>query len=364
MSIYSRRVISAGGRIVIAGGSGLIGTALCASYRDAGYPVTRLVRRTPEQPDDVTWDPCAPDPALVDGAEVLINLAGAPLHGHRWTASYRETIRASRVETAHALARMAARAERPPAKFLCASGIRYYGIDRGDELLTERSAPGNGGLLPRVAHEWEAATEPASAAGIAVCHLRLGLVLAREGGLLAALLPMFRLGLGARFGAGREYWSYVTLADAVDAFRFLSKRPDASGPYNVTAPEPVPSREFTAALGRAVRRPTRLRVPLAVLRPGFGGIATEVFGSLRVLPARLTADGFVGRHADVDSAIRAALAGVPRTRLGPRVGPPTGERTGEPFGPPPDPPSGHISGRSLPPGRAPRPGTGTLGSAE
>jgi len=113
-----------------------------------------------------------------------------------------------------------------------------------------------------------------------------------------------------------------------------------------------------------VRRPTRLRVPLAVLRPGFGGIATEVFGSLRVLPARLTADGFVGRHADVDSAIRAALAGVPRTRLGPRVGPPTGERTGEPFGPPPDPPSGHISGRSLPPGRAPRPGTGTLGSAE
>jgi len=341
-------VDGAPGRVVIAGGSGLIGTALCASYRDAGYAVTRLVRRPAGQPDERCWDPAAPDPALVDGADILVNLAGAPLGDRRWTASYRETVRASRVGTAQALARMAAAAARPPARFLSASGIRFYGIDRGAEVLTEDSAPGDGGLLPSVAREWEAATEPASAAGVAVCHLRLGLVLAREGGLLARLLPLFRLGLGARFGTGREYWSYVSLGDAVNAFRYLSKRDGAAGPYNVTAPEPVPNREFTAALGRALRRPVPFSVPFAVLRPVFGGIAAEVFGGLRVIPARLADDGFVCRHPDVDTAIAAALAGVRRPRWAAHA---------DPHEPPPAVPRGG-------PGPAARPRNGIAGPAE
>ena len=354
-------MISAGGRIVIAGGSGLIGTALCASYRDAGYTVTRLVRRPARQPDEQTWDPAAPDPAVVDGADILVNLAGAPLGERRWTASYRETIRASRVGTAHALALMAAGAARPPGRFLSASGIRFYGIDRGAEVLTESSAAGEGGLLPSVTREWEAATETATAAGVPVCHLRLGLVLAREGGLLARLLPLFRLGLGARFGAGREYWSYVSLGDAVNAFRYLSKREGAVGPYNVTAPEPVPNSEFTAALGRALHRPASLRVPFAVLRPAFGAIAAEVFGSLRVIPARLTGDGFVCRHPDVDTAIRAALTGVRRPRWAAHADPPAR---------PPSPSAASASSPraasepSAASGRAARPRNGGAGSAE
>jgi uncharacterized protein len=302
-------------RIVMTGASGLIGTALRESYRNAGHTVVRLVRRDPAEPDDRRWDPVAPDPALIDGADVLVNLAGAPLHPRHWTRRYRATIRASRVGTAHALARMAATAARPPALFISASGIRFYGIDRGAEILTEESTPGDGGLLPAVAREWEAATAPASDAGITVCHLRLGLVLAREGGLLAALLPLFRAGLGLRFGAGREYWSYVSLSDAVDAIRFLTKQPDMAGPYNVTAPNPVPNSEFATALGRALHRPAALRVPLPVLRPPLGRIADEVFGGLRVVPARLTEAGFVCRHPDVDSAIAAALAAKP-TRAG------------------------------------------------
>jgi uncharacterized protein len=296
------------GRVVIAGASGLIGRALCASYRYAGYEVRRLVRREPASADERRWSPADPDPALVDGADVLVNLAGSPLSG-RWTAARKETIRASRIGTAGALAGMAADAGNPPGVLLSASGIRWYGVDRGDEELTEDSAAGPyEGLLPTVAQDWEKATAPASDKGISVVHLRLGLVLSRRGGLLKPLLPLFRFGLGTRFGTGREYWSHVSLADAVGAIRFLAKLPGAGGAYNVTAPHPVRNRDFAAALGRALRRPAALSVPYAVLRPALGEVADEVFGGLRVIPRRLVEAGFGFRHPGVDTAIRAALA--------------------------------------------------------
>lgn len=285
-------------KVVVAGASGLIGRALCASYRYGGHEVRRLVRREPADDEERRWDPTRPDPGLVDGYDILVNLAGSPLN-RRWSAAHKEQVRASRIGTAEALSGMLARAERPPATFLSASGIRWYGVDRGDEVLTEASAPGPyEGLLPVVAQDWERA-----ACADNVIHLRLGLVLSREGGLLKALLPFFRAGLGMRFGAGEEHWSHVSLADAVGAIRFLSKLPGAAGAYNVTAPEPARNREFAAALGRALRRPVRLSVP----RGAFGQ-AGEVLGGLRVLPARLTGAGFGFRHPDVDTAIRAALA--------------------------------------------------------
>jgi uncharacterized protein (TIGR01777 family) len=285
--------------VVIAGGSGLIGTALCASYRYGGHDVVRLVRREPTAADERRWDPADPDPTLVDGADVLVNLAGSPLAG-RWTAARAELIRTSRVATTRALRAMVDEARTPV--FVSASGIRWYGIDRGDEELTEASGPGpDGGVLPTVAREWE------DAAGAGAVLLRLGLVLSRRGGLLKTLLPLYRAGLGMRFGTGREYWSHVSLADAVGAVRFLAKLPGAAGPYNVTAPHPARSRDFAAALGRALHRPVPLGLPYAVLRPALGEVATEVFGGLRVLPARLEEAGFGFRHPDVDTAIRAAL---------------------------------------------------------
>jgi len=283
-------------RVVIAGSSGLVGTALRRSYEADGHTVVRLSLRE-------RWDP-----GVLDGADVVVNLAGAGIGDKRWTPSYRDLIMRSRIGTARALAVAAAGALTPPPVLVSASGIRYYGIDRGDEVLTESATPGPGGLLPTVAQQWEAATAPAGDAGIRVCHLRLGLVLSRHGGVLPPLLPLFRLGLGASFASGREFWSFVSLTDTVRAIRFLGTLPGARGPYNVTAPHPVRSRELTRALARALRRPAVLRIPGWALRIALGGMATEVFGGLRVVPARLAGAGFRYAHEDVDSALRDALA--------------------------------------------------------
>ncbi len=294
-------------RVVIAGSSGLIGTALRQSYADDGHTVIRLVRRPAGAPDELRWDHTAPDPALLDGADVLINLAGAGLGDRRWSRRYRETILRTRTDTAAALARMAAAAAHPPPVFLSTSGIRYYGIDRGDELLTEASTADPTGLLPTVAWEWEQATAPASDAGVRVCHLRLGLVLSSAGGLLPRLVPLFRAGLGTRIGSGREYWSYLSLYDTVRAVRFLATAAGASGPYNVTAPDPVRNREFTRLLAAAVHRPAVLVAPRWALRIALGGIASEVFGGLRVVPERLTAAGFRFAQPDLPSTLAEAL---------------------------------------------------------
>ena len=295
-------------RIVIAGSSGLIGTALRASYERDGHAVVRLVRRPPRTAEEVFWDARAEaGPNPLEGADILVNLAGAGLGDRRWTRRYREVLRHSRTGTAAALARMAAQADRPPAMMLSASGIRIYGIDRRDEFLTEDSAPDTAGLLPAIAADWEAATAPATEAGIPVCHLRLGLVLSRHGGLFPPLVRLFRFGMGAYFATGSEFWSYVSLTDTVRAIRFLATHPDAAGPYNISAPDPVRNRQLIRVLARALGRPTVLRLPQWTLRVALGGIASEVFGSLRVLPARLSEAGFEFAQPDAVSAVREAL---------------------------------------------------------
>jgi uncharacterized protein (TIGR01777 family) len=295
-------------RVVIVGSSGLIGTAVRRSFQQDGHSVLRLVRRPPQSADEVQWDPGHADPSLVDGADVVIGLAGAPLGDHRWNAHSREIIASSRIQTAAALAAMTAAATRPPTTLISMSGIRFYGVDRGDEVLTERSGPRSDGFLPRLTADWEAATSPATEAGVRVSHLRTGLVLSRQGGVLPQLLPYFRAGFGATLGSGRQFWSYLTLTDTVGAIRFLAEHPTAQGPYNLTTAEPVRSAGFTRALGRAVGRPTLLRVPLWALRAGMGQVAPEVLGSLRVLPERLLDAGFHFQHPDIETALNAALA--------------------------------------------------------
>lgn len=293
--------------MVIAGSSGLIGGALRAAYQADGHEVVRLVRRPVQAPDEVQWDPGHPDPHLVDAADAVINLAGAPLGDRRWNARYRDLIASSRIGTASALATMAARAAAPPSVLVSMSGIRYYGVDRGDEELTEASAAGTDGFLPVVTARWEAATRPAAEADVRVCHLRTGLVLSATGGLLPRLLTPFRFGLGATLGSGRAYWSFLTLHDTVAAIRFLAESKETAGPYNLSAPAPVRALDFTKALASEVGRPARLRTPLWALRIEVGQMGPEVLGSLRVLPERLTAAGFRFRDGDIESALRRAL---------------------------------------------------------
>jgi len=294
-------------RVVVAGASGLIGGGLRAAYRRDGHEVVRLVRRAAQGADEVRWDPGRPDPRLVEGADAVINLAGAPLGDRRWNAAYREVIESSRVGTAAALAGMVARAAAGPSVLVSMSGIRYYGVDRGDEELTEASGAGSDGFLPLVTARWEASTRAAEEAGVRVVHLRTALVLSASGGLLPRLLTPFRFGLGATLGSGRAYWSFLTLHDAVAAIRFLAERPEASGAYNLSAPTPVHASEFTRALATAVGRPAWLRLPVWALRVGVGQMGPEVLGSLRVLPERLTAAGFRFRDGDVETAVRMAL---------------------------------------------------------
>jgi len=294
-------------RVVVAGSSGLIGGGLRAAYRRDGHEVVRLVRRAAQGADEVRWDPGRPDPRLVEGADAVINLAGAPLGDRRWNAAYREVIESSRVGTAAALAGMVARAAAGPSVLVSMSGIRYYGVDRGDEELTEASGAGSDGFLPLVTARWEASTRAAEEAGVRVVHLRTALVLSASGGLLPRLLTPFRFGLGATLGSGRAYWSFLTLHDAVAAIRFLAERPEASGAYNLSAPTPVHASEFTRALATAVGRPAWLRLPVWALRVGVGQMGPEVLGSLRVLPERLNAAGFRFRDGDVETAVRMAL---------------------------------------------------------
>jgi uncharacterized protein (TIGR01777 family) len=288
--------------VVIAGSSGLIGTALRRSLEADGHTVTRLVRRAPEAPGEVAWPPA---PEILAGTDAVVNLAGAGLGDRRWTPSYKKVLLDSRVETTATLAGLCVQAR--PAVFISASGMRWYGIDRGDEPLTEASAAASPGFLPMVSHRWEAATRPAEDAGIRVCHLRTGLVLSGQGGVLPRLLPWFRSGLGASIGSGREYWSQISLTDTIRAIRFLTEDSQAYGPYNITAPHPVRSRDFTDTLARELGRRAFLRLPIWPLRLTVGQVAPEVLGSLRVIPDRLTTAGFTFHHPDVGSALQSAL---------------------------------------------------------
>jgi uncharacterized protein len=297
-------------RVAITGSSGLIGSALTAALTADGRQVTRLVRRAPRGPDEVRWDPRTAGggiaPGAFDGVDAVVNLSGAPVAGGRWTPARKQVLRASRIQTTTALVSALARAERPPSVLLSGSAIGWYG-DTGDREVDE-SAPAGTGFLADLVRDWEAAAQPARQAGLRVATLRSGIVLSRRGGMLGPLLPLFRLGLGARIGDGSQYISWISLTDHVAAVRYLLDHAEIDGPVNLTAPAPVTNAAFTAGLARAVRRPALLRVPGPVIRAALGELSGELLGSQRVLPGRLEAAAFAFRNPDLGSALTAELA--------------------------------------------------------
>lgn len=300
-------------RVAITASTGLIGSAVANSLRGDGIDVLRLVRRPAISAGEVRWDPAATDGGLdkaaLNGIDAVVHLSGAPVAGGRWTQARKQELRASRIGSTEALVRAMLAADVPPPVLLSASAIGWYGNTGAREV--DESAPAGHGFLAGLVRDWEAATEPARAAGIRVVNLRTGIVLSGRGGMLPRLLLPFRLGLGARFGAGEQYMSWIALADQVSATRFLLGRADLDGPVNLTAPAAATNSQFAAALGRTLHRPAVLRVPTAALKIGLGEMSTELLSSCRAVPARLSQAGFAFSYPDIGAALAAAVTDKP-----------------------------------------------------
>ncbi|MGN6679499.1 MAG: TIGR01777 family oxidoreductase [Streptosporangiaceae bacterium] len=297
-------------RVAVSASSGLIGTALVRELAGGGDDVVRLVRRPPRSSAEIYWQPEAPSGGLTPSAladvDAVIHLSGAPVGPRRWTQARKAVLRSSRILSTRNLASAMAAAEPQPRVLLCASAVGYYG-DTGDATVDETSPAGRGFLAHLVA-DWEAAAAPARDAGIRVVHLRSGLVLSPSGGLLSRLLPPFRLGAGAKIGSGRQYMSWISLADEISAVRFLLTSAEAAGAFNLAAPEPVTNAEFTLALAGVLGRPALLTLPSPALRMALGELSGELLGSISVRPARLQETGFSFAHPDIATALRAMLA--------------------------------------------------------
>jgi uncharacterized protein len=295
-------------RIVLSGASGLVGSALEPALRVSGHEVWRLVRSAPVGDRERCWHPDArhPDPHVLAGMDAVVHLGGENIAAGRWTASRRERIRRSRVDSTRLLAQAMAAMARPPRAFLCASAVGIYG-DRGDEVLTESSPPGSG-FLAEVGREWEAAAQSASRNGIRVASLRFGVVLSPAGGALARMLPVFRLGLGGRIGNGRQYWSWISLPDAVRAIEFILASDALAGPVNGVSPQPLTNSAFTRSLAGALGRPAMFPLPAFAARLALGGMAdAALLASARVEPEKLKGAGFQFQHATLDAALRSLL---------------------------------------------------------
>jgi uncharacterized protein (TIGR01777 family) len=294
-------------RIVVAGSSGYLGGHLVNRLREAGHQVVRLVRREPDRPDQVYWRPNQEnlDPAVVDGAQAAINLAGAGVGEHRWTDEFKQLLRSSRVNPTGALAQAIARAADPPRVLLNASGIDFYG-DAGETELTE-GAPAGTGFFPELCQAWEAATQPAEQAGVRVVHLRTSAVLGPGSAVLTPLLRLYKLGLGGRMGSGRQWFPWISLADFVGAAEFLLGAEEVAGAANMASPGTVRNAEFARTLGKVLHRPVVLPVPAAALRLVAGELADQLLTSKRAVPAALATAGYPFRHPDLADALTWAI---------------------------------------------------------
>jgi len=298
-------------RILIGGSSGLIGSALVAYLRSAGHDVVRLVRWAAGD-GDLEWSPSDGflDPASFVGVDAVVNLGGAGIGDKRWSAERKQLILSSRIDATTLLAETMAQLENPPSAFVSSSAIGFYG-ERGDEELTEVSPAGPADdFLVQVTTAWEAATAPASAAGIRTAIARHGIVLDASGGALGKMLLPYKLGVGGKLGNGRQWWSWISLYDEVRALTHLVTG-DLAGPVNLTAPNPVTNTELTKALGSVLNRPTLLPTPRFGLELLLGKELAKalVFTSAKVLPQKLLDSGFVFAHSGVVDGLRAALEG-------------------------------------------------------
>jgi uncharacterized protein (TIGR01777 family) len=297
--------------VAVTGSTGLIGTALVRRLEADGDRVLRFTRSEPSAADQARWDPMAGriDAGALARADAVVHLAGRGIgDGIRWTRRIKDEILQSRVRGTRLLTEtMAAVAgDGGPRVLVCASGIHRYG-DRGDEPLTE-SSPDGAGFLAEVVRQWEAAADPARAAGLRVVHIRNGIVQAAEAPVLARQLPLFRLGLGGRLGSGRQWWSWVALEDTVGLFRHALRSDGLEGPVNGTAPNPVTNATYAATLARVLRRPGRLAAPAFGLRLLLGELAEELLlSSIRVRPAAAQAGGYTFRFPELEPALRHLL---------------------------------------------------------
>ena len=295
-------------KVLVSGSHGLVGSALIKSLLGRGDSASRLLREGPFAANDIEWHPNQGqiDAGRLSGFDVVVHLAGESIASGRWSPEKKKRIRESRIKGTQLLSTALGQSSQPPAVFVCASAIGYYG-DRGDELLTEESSPGDD-FLANVCKEWEAATQPAAEKGIRVVNARFGIILDRDGGALAKMLPPFRMGLGGKVGDGKQWMSWIALADVVRALQFVIENHELSGPVNFVSPNPVTNATFTSTLGKVLHRPTFLPVPVFGARLAFGEMADALLlSSQRVAPTRLKESGFQFKYVNLNDALSQIL---------------------------------------------------------
>ncbi|MFN8214804.1 MAG: TIGR01777 family oxidoreductase [Candidatus Nanopelagicales bacterium] len=293
-------------RIGITGASGLIGSALTTHLQQQGHETVAFVRREPRSASEISWQPGKDlEPGRLSGLDAIVHLAGAGVGDKRWTDSYKEVIRSSRVDGTQTIARAMAAADDGPRVLVSGSAIGYYG-DTGDRL-TDETGPQGDGFLAGVVRDWEAAAAPAVDAGVRVAFARTGLVVSSDGGAWQRLFPIFRAGLGGKLGSGKQYWSAISLTDEVRALTWLLNN-DVEGPVNLVGPHPVTNAEVTRVMGEVLGRPTILPVPAFALKAVLGEFAEDTLASQRIDPAVLRSNGFTWLQPDIRAMIATARA--------------------------------------------------------
>jgi len=297
-------------RILISGASGLMGTRLANALSEAGHTVGRVVRPGGKPAScDVAWDPTSAkvDTAAMEGTDAFVHLSGASIGDGRWTPARKAMLRSSRVDSTRVLVDALAKLTRKPKVFVCASATGYYG-DRGDEILAESSEPGTD-FLALLARDWEAEATRAEHGGIRTVRLRYGVVLSGTGGALPRMTTSFKLGIGGRFGSGRQWMSWIALDDAIEVTRLAITNDTLAGPINVVAPEPVRNADFVRALAKALHRPAIFPAPAFALRLILGEMADPLLlSSQRVRPERLLSMNYAFRQTDLGTVLRSNLA--------------------------------------------------------
>jgi uncharacterized protein len=296
-------------KVLVTGATGLVGSELVPFLNKQGHDVYRLTRGKAHEAHDIVWDPARNQlpKARIEGAEVVVHLAGENIAGKRWNPAVKNELRRSRVEGTRLLCETLTQLDTLPKTLICASAIGFYG-DRGSELLNETSAAGTG-FLADVCRDWEAACEPARVKGIRVVNLRIGVILSQKGGALTKMLPPFKMGVGGVMGSGNQYWSWIAIDDLVGVIHHCITHDKMSGPVNATAPSPVTNYDFTKTLGSVIGRPTIFPMPGFAARIALGEMANELLlASAKVMPNRLSESGYQFLYPSLEPALRHLLA--------------------------------------------------------